>query len=95
MDWYPVIPKEAIIDYNGKNKDINQRYSVAWLNFTWLAALISKGCGRIVEAWIEHGVELDAAGKDVMTSFIAPTTREACRSPYLHGLAYHLGDLVR
>jgi hypothetical protein len=95
MDWYPEILKEAIPDWDGKNKDLHQRCFDAWLDFTWLAALISKGCDRDVEAWDAHGAELDAAGKDVMTSFIAVSTREACRSPYLHGLACHLGDMVR
>jgi len=95
MDWYPEILKVAIPDWDGENKDLHKKCSDAWLNFTWLAALISKGCDRNVQAWAVHGDELDAAGKDVLTSFIAVSSREACRSPYLHGLACHLGDMVR
>ena len=54
-----------------------------------------QGVRQIVEAWAYHGAEPDSTGKDVMTSNIAVNTREACRSPYLHGLACHLGDMVR
>ncbi len=95
MDWYPENLKEAIPDWDGKNKELHQRCSNAWLNFTWLATLISKECDRNVEAWAAHGAELDAARKDVMNSFIAVSTRQACPSPYLDRLTCHLGDMVR
>ena len=95
MDCYPEILKEAIPDWDGENKELHQRCSDAWLNFTWLADLISMGCNINVEAWDAHGAELDASRKDVMTSFIAVNTRQACRSPYLHGPDFHLWDMVR
>ena len=51
------------------------------MEFTHLAALISKGCERTVQAWATHADELDEAGADVLNPFIAVSTREACRSP--------------
>ena len=95
MDWYPEILKEAIPDWDGANKGLHLRCSNAWMEFTHLAALISKGCERNVQAWAAHAAELDQAGADVLTAFINVSSREACRSPYLHSLACHLGDMVR
>jgi hypothetical protein len=65
MDWYPEILKEAIHDWDGGDKNLHKKCSNAWLNFTWLAALISNGCDRNVQPWAVHGDELDAAGKDI------------------------------
>jgi hypothetical protein len=95
MDWYPEILKMAIPQWEGKDKGLYQRCSDAWTNFAYLAALISDGCEPNVVAWDAHAAELDAAGADVLAAFIAVSTNVAVRSPYLHVLACHLGDMVR
>jgi hypothetical protein len=61
----------------------------------YLGALLSAGCEPNVKAWEAYASELDAAGADVLEAFIANNTNEAVRSPYLHALACHSGDLVR
>ena len=95
MDWYPEILEIAILAWEGKDKGLHTRCSEAWSSFMFLAALLSAGCEPNVEAWESHAAELDAAGADVLEAFIAVSTNEAVRSPYLHALACHLGDMVR
>ena len=38
---------------------------------------------------------MDAVGADVLKSFIAVSTNEVVRSPYMHALASLLGEMVR
>jgi hypothetical protein len=95
MDWYPEILKMAIPDWEGKDKGLHKRCLDAWTNFSFLAVLISDGCDGNETAWAAHAEELDTAGADFLVSFIAVSTKEAVRSPYLHALACHLGDMVR
>jgi hypothetical protein len=95
MDWYPEILKMAIPDWEGKDKGVHKRCLHAWPNFSFLAVLISDGCDGKESAWAAHAAELDNAGADFLESYIAVITKEAVRSPYLHALACHLGDMVR
>ena len=95
MDWYPEILKIAIPDWEGKQRGLHQHCSDIWTNFTHLAALIRGGCDPNQAAWAVHAAELDYAGADVLKFFIAVSTNVVVRSPYLHALACHLGDMVR
>jgi hypothetical protein len=95
MDWYPKILKMTILDWEGKDKGLYKRCLDAWTNISFLAVLISDGCDGNETAWAAHAAELDNAGADFLESFIAVSTKEAVPSPYLHALAYHLGDMVR
>ncbi len=77
----------AIPQWEGKDTGFYQRCSDAWTNLTYLAVL-TNGCEPNEAAWELHPAELDAA-------FIAVSTNVVVCSPYLHVLAYHLGDMVR
>jgi hypothetical protein len=57
--------------------------------------LIINGYEPNEAAWEVHAAEPNAAGADAFSAFIAVNTNVAIRSPYLHVLACHLGDMVR
>ncbi len=85
----------AIPKWEEKDAGLYKRCSDVWTDFTHLAAVISGGCEPNVTACPDHAADLDAAGADVLKSFIAVSTNEAVRYPYMHALACHLGDMVR
>jgi len=95
MNWYPEILQMAIPAWNGKDKGLYEWCSEAWNSFMYLGALLSAGCDPNVKAWEAHAAELDATGANVLEAFITASTSEAVRSPYMHALACHLGDMVR
>jgi len=73
----------------GKGQGSIQALLGLWTDSTHLAAVINGGCEPNVTAWQNHAADLDATGADVLKSFIAISTNEVVRSPYMHALACH------
>jgi len=85
----------AIPQWEVNDKGLDQRCSDAWTNFFYLEALMSNGCEPNEATWELHTAELDAAGANALTAFIAAIANVGVRSPYLHVYACHLGEMVR
>ena len=93
LDHFPELLKIAIPEWEGSQAAIYSRCYAVWENFFYLASLISDGCDFASRNI--HAQELDAAGATFLHSYVAVATNEACRSPYLHMVACHLGHVVR
>ena len=95
LDNFDYILKEAMPLWASSQQTLYTRCYNVWHKFYFLTGLVSDGCGPDPDSREAHAQALDKAGAEYLVAFIAVASREACKSPYLHSAACHLGDIVR
>ena len=95
MDSYRDVLKIALPNYDTTDQPLYGVCCRAWSCFYYLTALVTDGCSDDLAARQEYGASLDTAGAEFLDSYIAVSSAEAVRSPYLHITACHLGDIAR
>lgn len=95
MDHFEEMLQLAIPKWTGIQQGLYNKCIDAWETFYHLSDTITRGCGSSADAWQQYADTLDSIGAEYLTALLKVTSRQAIRSPYIHLIACHLGDIVK